>query len=144
MADTICHATQGGLLLLAPFIARIRKKAWIWTIGAVGAFFGALPDIVGAYGLMVRGDQWRLYNIAHFGKLKRVLEYVPMYWLHLYVDSFTHGNGKRWWAWDERLWVEVALWLINGTVIALFVRIWKRNMRRAEMTGPRNTKLQGP
>ena len=27
MADTICHATQGGLLMIAPFIARIRRKA---------------------------------------------------------------------------------------------------------------------
>ncbi|HUI09347.1 MAG TPA: hypothetical protein VL221_03410 [Bacteroidota bacterium] len=132
MADTICHATQGGLLMLAPFIARIRKKAWLWTLGAVGAFFGALPDIVGAYGIIIRGDQWRLYNVAHFGKLKRILQYVPMYSLHLYVDSFTHGPGKRWWEWNERLWLEVLLWVVNGTVIALFVRIWRRNMRKEE------------
>jgi len=132
MADTLCHATQGGLLMLAPFIARIRKKFWIWVLGAVGAFFGALPDIVGAYGLVVRGDGWRLYNIAHFGRLKQVLQYVPMYWLHLYVDSYTHGAGRRWWAWDERLWLEVTLWVVNGAVIALFVRIWRRNQAREE------------
>jgi len=132
MADTICHATQGGLLMLAPFIARIRKRTWLWILGGVGAFFGALPDIVGAYGLVVRDDQWRLYSVAHFGKLKQVLQYVPMYWLHLYVDSYTHGTGRRWWVWDERLWVEVSLWLVNAAVITLFVRIWKRNLLREQ------------
>ena len=133
MADTVCHATQGGLMLLAPFIARIRRKIWIWALALVGAFFGALPDLFGAYGNLVRQDRWRLYNAAHTGPIHDILRYVPMYWLHLYVDSFTHGPGKRWWMGDERLWLEITLWLVNIAVIAWFVRIWRRNLARDEL-----------
>jgi|GEM_PF-2532677 len=128
MADTICHATQGGLLLLSPFIARLRKKVWVWAIFLTGAFFGALPDLFGAYGNLIRGDRWRLYVSAHSGRIGAILRYVPMYWLHLFVDSFTHGAGKRWWIWDERLWIEVTLWVVNLAVIAWFVRIWRNNL----------------
>ena len=133
MADTICHATQGGLMLLAPFIARIRRKIWIWVLALAGAFFGALPDIFGAYGNLVRHDQWKLYMSAHAGPRGHILRYVPMYWLHLFVDSFTHGPGKRWWIWNERLWVEVARWVVNLAIIAWFVRIWKRNLPQDEL-----------
>jgi hypothetical protein len=129
MADTICHATQGGLVMLAPFIARIRRRRWLWTLAGAGAFFGALPDIVGAYGNVVRHDHWRLYVSAHAGPLGEILRYVPMYWLHLFVDSFTHGPGRRWWVWDERLWVEVTLWMVNAAIIVLYVMIWRRTNR---------------
>lgn len=128
MADTICHATQGGLLLLSPFIARIRKKFWLWALFLTGAFFGALPDLLGAYGNLVRGDRWRLYVSAHSGRIGAILRYVPMYWLHLFIDSFTHGPGKRWWIWNERLWIETALWGVNLVIIAWFVRIWRNNL----------------
>lgn len=119
-------------MMLAPFIARLRKKSWLWTLGLTGAVFGALPDLVGAYGILFRDDRWSLYNVAHFGKLRAILKYVPMYWLHLKVDSYTHGTGRRWWVWDERLWVEVTLWVVNLSVIALYVWIWRRNARRDE------------
>jgi hypothetical protein len=132
MADTICHATQGGLMALAPFIARTRKKVWIWTLFLTGALVGALPDLIGAYGNLIRRDHWRFYNYAHAGPMGEILRYVPMYWLHLFVDSYTHGPGKRWWIWDERLWLEVALWGVNLAVIAWFVRIWRRNLPPAE------------
>jgi hypothetical protein len=132
MADTVCHATQGGLLLLSPFIAWIRRKAWIRVLVLTGALFGALPDIIGAYGLFVHHDHWKLYNSAHSGQIEEILGYVPMYRLHLFVDSFTHGSGKRWWVWNEMLWVETALWGINLAVIAWFVRIWRRNLRRTQ------------
>jgi hypothetical protein len=139
MADTICHATQGGLLLLAPFIARVRRKAWIRVLALTGAFFGALPDLFGAYGNLVRHDHWTLYIDAHAGPLGKILRYVPMYWLHLFVDSFTHGAGKRWWVWDERLWVEATLWGANLTVIAWFVRIWRKNLPPDELQGTERT-----
>ncbi len=133
MADTICHATQGGLMMLAPFIARIRRKIWIWVLALAGAFFGALPDLFGAYGNLVRRDQWKLYMSAHAGHRGEILRYVPMYWLHLFVDSFTHGPGKRWWVWNERLWVEAALWVVNLAIIAWFVRIWEKNLSQDEL-----------
>ena len=126
MADTICHATQGGLMMLAPFIARIRRKAWVWVLFLTGAFFGALPDLFGAYGNIIRGDRWKLYLAAHSGPIGEILRWVPMYWLHLTVDSFTHGPGKRWWIPEERLWIELALWGVNALIIAWFVRIYQR------------------
>ena len=133
MADTICHATQGGLLMIAPFIGRIRRKVWIWALALTGALFGALPDLFGAYGNLVRHDQWKLYMSAHAGSLEQILRYIPMYWLHLFVDSFTHGPGKRWWIWNERLWIEVALWVFNIAVIVWFTRIWRRNLHHDEV-----------
>jgi hypothetical protein len=115
-------------MLLAPFIARIRRKVWIRVLFLTGAFFGALPDLFGAYGNIVRHDHWRLYVAAHAGPIMEILRYLPMYWLHLFVDSFTHAPGKRWWVWDERLWLEASLWVLNFVVIAWFVRIWRRNL----------------
>jgi hypothetical protein len=125
-------------MLLAPFISRIRRKVWIWVLALAGAFFGALPDLFGAYGNLIRHDQWKLYTSAHAGPRGEILRYVPMYWLHLFVDSFTHGQGKRWWIWDELLWVEVALWMVNLAIIAWFVRIWRSNLPPPE-PGSRKT-----
>ncbi len=129
MADTISHATQGGLLLLAPFIHRIRKRTWLWLLAFTGAFFGALPDLLGAYGNFVLHDHWSLYASAHHGPIREILQYVPMYWLHLEVDSVMHGEHHRWWKMDERLWLEFVFWVINLMVITWYWRIWKRNRR---------------
>ena len=115
-------------MLLAPFIARLRRKLWIWILFLTGAFFGALPDLFGAYGNIIEHDRWKLYVAAHSGSIGEILRYVPMYWLHLYVDSFTHATGKRWWVWNELLWVEAALWVVNLAVISWFVRIWRKNL----------------
>ena len=127
MADTVSHATQGALALLAPFISRIQRRAWLWLLGILGAFFGALPDLIGAYGHFIEHDHWALYISAHRGPIKEVLQYVPMYWLHLYIDSLTHGEHHRWWKLDERLWLEGAFWMLNLLFVWWYVRIWKRN-----------------
>ena len=129
MADTFSHATQGSLLLLAPFIKRIRRRSWIWILGFVGAFFGALPDLFGAYGNYVRHDHWALYISAHRGELKEIFQYVPMYWLHLYTDSLMHGEHHRWWRPEERLWMEVAFWILNCSLIWWYRVIWKKNQK---------------
>ena len=138
MADTVCHATQGGLLLLAPFLARLKKKFWLWTLAGVGAFFGALPDLLGVWGDFVLRDHWRLYNSAHTGPVAHVLQYVPMYGLHLAVDTLTHVPGSHWWMWNERLWMEILLWALNLLVIALYIRIWRRNR-----IGNQESRIQG-
>ena len=119
--------------MLAPFIARIRRKVWIWALALTGAFFGALPDLFGAYGNLVRHDQWKLYISAHAGHRGEILRYIPMYRLHLFVDSFTHGQGRRWWVWNERLWLEAALWGVNLAIIAWFVKIWRSNLPHDEL-----------
>lgn len=130
MADTFCHATQGGLLLAGPFIRTTRKKWVLWTLGFVGAFLGALPDIIGGYGNWVEHDHYRLYVSAHRGAIEQILLYVPMYSLHLFVDTLTHGSGRRWWLWNEGLWLETLLWIINILLFYWLVRIWRRNAER--------------
>ena len=131
MADTISHATQGSLLLLSPFIARIRKFVWLGVLIAAGAFLGALPDLIGAYGNLIEHDHWALYRNAHQGEIKEVLQYVPMYWLHLRVDAQLHGQGRRWWVWNERFWAEIALWILNILLIFWFTMIFRNNRMRA-------------
>ncbi len=126
MSDTISHATQGGLLLLGPFISRIRRRIWLWILPLIGGFFGALPDLIGAYGNFIQHDHWALYHSSHHGAIAGVLQYVPMYWLHLRVDSITHGPSHRWWIMGERLWLEVVFWTINVVCIWWYVRVWKK------------------
>ncbi len=139
MADTVCHATQGGLLLLAPFLGLLKKKLWLWILVGVGAFFGALPDALGVWGTFIQHDHWRLYGSAHSGAIAHVLQYVPMYGLHLAVDSVTHDPGKRWWFWNERLWMDLLLWMVNLLLIFLYVKVWRWNMdRRHPALQPRN------
>lgn len=129
MSDTISHATQGGLLLLGPFIARIRRRTWLWILTLIGGFFGALPDLIGAYGNYIDHDHWALYRSAHSGAIANILQYVPMYWLHLRIDSISHGPNHRWWIMGERLWLEVLFWTVNFAVIGWYVKIWRRKSR---------------
>jgi hypothetical protein len=131
VADTLSHATQGSLLLLSPFIARIRERSWLWVLVAAGAFFGALPDLIGAYGNLIEHDHWALYRSAHQGEIKEILQYIPMYWIHLRIDALLHGQGHRWWVWSERFWAEIALWLLNILLIFWFARIFRNNRKRA-------------
>lgn len=136
IADTICHGVQGGLMLMVWLRRWIKSKPWLWVVVFLGVFFGTLPDLIGAYGNLVDHDHWTLYRNAHFGDIKQVLQYVPMYWLHLYLDTLMHGPGHRWWRMDERLWLEVVLWMINLAIIAWLVRTWKTNGKRSAALQP--------
>lgn len=127
MADTICHGTEGGLMVLVLVRSWISKKALLWVLVGLGMVLGMLPDLIGAYGNIVYHDHWTLYRSAHFGAIKEVMQYVPMYWLHLYLDSLMHGPGHRWWRLGERLWLEVLLWVVNLMVILWVAKRWKRN-----------------
>lgn len=99
----------------------------LWMLALIGALFGALPDLIGAYGNLILQDHWGLYHSAHHGSIAYALQYVPMYGLHLFIDSFAHGPGRRWWMWSERFWLEVLLWAVNIVVICWFFKVWKRN-----------------
>ena len=133
MSDTISHATQGGLLLLGPFIAWVRRATWVWILASIGGIFGALPDLIGVYGYLINNDHWALYRSSHHGAIANVLQYVPMYWLHLRVDSITHGPDTRWWMLGERLWLEILFWVVNISCIWWYVRIWKRRRWVSDM-----------
>jgi hypothetical protein len=114
-------------MLLAPFIARLRKKVVVLSLAAVGGVLGVLPDLIGLYGFAVRHDHGILYKSAHHGAVKDVLQYIPMYALHLGVDSFTHDPDIQWYGWNVRIWLQILLWFANVAVLWWFVRIWKRN-----------------
>ena len=116
--------------MLAPFISRLRSRPWLWLLIFIGAISGALPDLIGAYGFFVEDDS-ELYQSAHSGPISNVLQYIPMSALHLYVDSFTHEQTQHWKKWNERMWVEVLMWVVNIWLIYWFTRIWKRNAARA-------------
>jgi len=114
-------------MVLALIRSRIGRKPWLWSVVSLGFVLGMLPDVIGAYGNIIENDNWKLYRRAHHGDIEQVLRYVPMYSLHLYLDSEMHGEGRRWWRYDERLWLEIVLWVVNVMVIVWLVKSWKAN-----------------
>ena len=115
--------------MLAPFIGWVRRKVVLIVLAFVGGVLGVLPDLIGVYGIIFApgGEH---YNSAHGGALKEVLQYIPMYALHLGVDSLTHDPDRQWYGWNVRIWLQIVLWIVNIAVIVWFVRIWKRNQRK--------------
>jgi hypothetical protein len=126
VADPLCHATQGSLMALAPFISRIRKKTWLWTLVLAGAILGELPDLAGVYGTLVEHDFGQRYESAHTGPIRDVLQYIPMSALHLYLDSLKLEMNKHWNVWIAWICMEAVLWLMNILLIIWFTKIWKR------------------
>jgi hypothetical protein len=128
--DPLAHATQGSLILLAPFIAFIRRRTWILILVLIGGVLGDLPDIIGIYGYMVPHDNGVLYESAHRGEIAEVLQYLPMYWLHTRLDYLTHDRHsyitRNW------LWVEAVVWATNILIIWGFVSLWRRRHQREE------------
>ena len=135
MPDPLCHAAQGGILLVAPFIRAIRKKTTLWFLATIGAILGDLPDLLGAFGYLILNDRGNLYYQAHWGSIKEVLQYIPMYALHLLLDSYTHRMEDRWTLWNHWVEFEVIAWTINLSLIVLLVLIWRKmqDRRRAAM-----------
>ncbi len=125
MPDPLAHATQGSIILLAPFIAFIRRWIWIGLIVIIGAVLGDLPDLIGIYGYWVTQDGGALRDSAHHGEIAESLQYLPMYWLHIRLDQITHDRHSyitRKWA-----WVEAGVWGTNIVIIWAFLTVWRRN-----------------
>ncbi len=121
-------------MMLVPFIAWVRRKYVLVTLAAAGGVLGVLPDLLGLYGMIVRRSG-QIYDSAHIGALREHLIYIPMYALHLGVDSLTHDPDRQWYGWNVRVWLQIVLWIVNIAVIVWFYRIWKRN-QRGEDRGP--------
>lgn len=92
MPDTICHSVQGGLMVAAPFVSQIKKRARLWGFVVIATFMGALPDILGAHGNYVEHDNWREYRVAHFGSaadgssMCRCTDFIYT-WIHSRIHS---------------------------------------------------------
>ena len=122
-------------MMLAPFIARLHSRVRLWVLAAVGAFFGILPDLVALVGFGILRDKGGLWFSAHGGQVSDVLQYIPMYALHIAIDSLTRDPEQEWHGLNVRVWVQVVLWLLNISVGYWFYRIWRRNVRSARQCG---------
>jgi hypothetical protein len=67
-----------------------------------GGLFGVLPDLFYLYGYIFEHADTHLYVSAHHGEIRDVLQYIPMYALHLGVDSLTHDPDRQWYGWNVR------------------------------------------
>ncbi len=125
-------------MLLAPFIRRVRSKTILALLVLVGGILGDLPDLIGVYGTVVRHDGSRLYHSAHAGAIKDILQYIPMYWLHLRLDSYTQHIYTRWGLWNDYIRFEIIAWTINIVLIVWFAKIYRRqrDLARAAQVGP--------
>lgn len=34
------------------------------------------------------------------------------YYLHVFLDRFTHTPGKEWWIWPNTMWIEILTWIL--------------------------------
>jgi len=110
--DTLSHALWGVLLFIW-----FTTNPWILLLGA---FLGALPDIIGWLNKKIckNSNAWDWYVWAH--SKWNLLNLLSPYGFHVLLDSFTHGEGKRWWVKNERLYAEILNWLL---LIFLFILI---------------------
>lgn len=105
------------------------------------ALAGMSPDIIGWVARVI-GDSrsWHVYNLAHdsenfaYGCVAVIAislffgSVIPAfctfaYGLHLLLDWQTHGEGKRWWVWNERLYLEILSWVILITYLLYSYKI---------------------
>jgi hypothetical protein len=113
-------------MMLAPFISRVRRRFTLILLIVTGGILGMLPDLLGLFGYLV-DRSGEMYGSAHAGPLKEMLQYIPMYALHLAVDSLTHDPHRQWYGWNMRVWLQILFWMINIAGIIWFGRIWKKN-----------------
>ena len=113
-------------MVLFPSIRFLKRRSTVLILGFIGGVLGDLPDLIGVWGSLVRHDRGALYFSAHTGSIKHALQWMPMYWLHLYLDSFTHKMEDRWSLWNEWVGFEVVAWIINIVLIAVLIYLWRR------------------
>lgn len=104
--DAGFHIVSGFLTGYVP-LSFVSKTAGV-IAGSLNAIAGGLPDIPFNSG-------W--YEKAHAGQISKVMRWIPGWGLHLWIDKHTHGEGKRWWVWNERMWVEPVGWAMVVLII---------------------------
>ena len=137
--DTLNHFTGAFLQLYVPLkILGIPDIAALPISGA-NAIAGTLPDIVADLDSLGK-DKWtefskKWYEDSHAFR-KWWLNLIPGSMLHITLDTFGHGYGKRWyanesnwhyflpWKWREAMWLESVTWLINIILLGAVI-IWR-------------------
>ena len=76
------------------------------TVGIASGLIASVPDIIP----LITCD-YKLYDKIH--QFKHWMSWIPPITLHVFLDKFGHGEGKRWWVWKERMWLELGTWVIN-------------------------------
>lgn len=89
---TINHAAAGGLLYgWIAWLLKMRDTTTFWPIVVAGAFFGALPDMIGWWETYITNPgSWQLRNVAHDGSINAVFQWTLAYGLHTWLDRFIH------------------------------------------------------
>jgi hypothetical protein len=133
------HFQSGFLMTYLP-LSQIDNTLAIISAITLG-LYGTLPDAVPDTEYFIRNrkfggwTEWgaKFYNKAHsYGYWW--LNIVPTSLFHIFMDSFCHGEGKRWYAVDnnwhyflptkwfrERIWMESISWVIWLTLTWFFV-----------------------
>jgi hypothetical protein len=136
--DSLQHGVHGAVIVLLPACAvgctigdsDILSHA-ITALATVFACIGAMPDAAGEIEPENPGEskRWNWYIEAHQGAINRWMidhwYYIfPVPWiLHTWLDTFTHGEGKRWWVWNEGLWKEVVGWAVPVAVCGIVLAV---------------------
>lgn len=85
----------------------------IGVFGIMGGINDILPAVENTSFNANKWTKWESYKKHHtYNKLC----IFPSYFLHIFLDSFTHGEGKRWWIVNERL-----SWEIVGIILSVLL-----------------------
>lgn len=127
---TPAHGIMGGLLSylilllfsVVPILSLVFKivpELW-WILPAYSAFMSMLPDLIGAYGNIIRHDNWELYNRAHRGDIAKRFRWDGYYEGHLWIDGFFHKAEGGWiaGAWKKEVVIDLTM---LGIIVILIV-----------------------
>lgn len=106
--DIFNHGVQGFLLGYVPTRSI--------TLGVICGVSALIPDLT-----ILKSDNGRLYDKIHYEW--HWLAFIPPITLHVLLDRLGHGEGKRWWVWKERLWLELLTWVINLYTIIIILKL---------------------
>lgn len=131
--DTVNHATTGFLTTAIP--TSFISIEYSIVLGIIGALLMALPDIIGELYAYFKNDNYEMYNKIHKNQIW-LLKWIPHIRLHTYLDSFSHGEGRRWYAgiwyeyfmpnrYREMMWLESFMWIVNIFLIIIYYNIIK-------------------
>jgi len=85
-------------------------------LAVVVGLYNALPDIPMYFHcafLTVRNRKLTI-DWYYYHKFHRDLAWL--FPAHVALDTISHGKGKRWWRWDEKLHYEIIGWLILAVI----------------------------